>query len=207
MTYTVWPAAKDDLSLVMGLLHRRVQWLRDQGSDQWSTYERWEPEMVESIAENRTLVLRLADTYEPVGTLTISREADPDFWTIEEQDTPALYLSKLATNPDYAGRDLGRLMLDYALYRAIAERLTELRMDVWRTATKLHQYYESQGWSHVRTVEKPGRWSGTLFARRIQIPAVNTPPSGLEVRPPTGTIDQIYIDPSSYPDGVRHFDG
>jgi GNAT superfamily N-acetyltransferase len=207
MTYTIWPARKDDLSLVMGLLHRRVEWLRDQGSDQWSTYQRWEPEMVESIAEGRTLVLRVADTYEPVGTLTFSHEADPDFWTLEEQEVPALYLSKLATNPDYAGCGLGRLMLDYALYLAIAERLAEVRMDVWRTAKKLHQYYESQGWSHDRTVDKPGRWSGALFTRRIEIPAVNAPPSGLEVRPPSGTIDQVYVDPGSYPDGVRHFDG
>jgi ribosomal protein S18 acetylase RimI-like enzyme len=207
MTYTIWPARPADLALVMELLHRRVEWLEDRGSDQWSTYQRWEPEMVDSIAEHRTLLLRRADTYEAVGTLTVSTEADPDFWTADEQQVPALYLSKLATRPDYAGRGLGRLMLNYAMYLAAADRLSEVRMDVWKTATELHRYYETEGWAHVRTVEQPGRWSGALFTRHVEVPKVNMPPSELEVRPPTGTMDQIYINPESYPNGVMHFDG
>lgn len=182
MKYTIWAAHNNELSIVMDLLCERVNWLRDQGSDQWSTYERWEPEMVQSIRAGRTFILRDSDTT-PVGTITTSLTGDADFWTKDELATPALYLAKLATRTDRAGRGLGDLMIDFAMFTARTKRLHELRIDVWRTAENLHRYYSDRGWNYLRTVEKPERFSGTLFSKPVEIPLVNTPPSDLEVRP------------------------
>lgn len=195
--HTIWPAQMAELPIVMQLLTDRVNWLRRNGSDQWSTFQRWEPEMIQSIKERRTLLLREQDST-PVGTLTMSHEGDPDFWSPSELKTPALYLSKLATRPDRAGQGLGRLMLDYALYQARAERLTEMRIDVWRTADELHKYYVDQGWTYLRTVEAPSRFSGTLLVMPVDVPKINQPPTGLEVRPPGGAVTPSPEEPSRH---------
>jgi GNAT superfamily N-acetyltransferase len=164
--------------------------------------------MVQSIAAKQTLLLRDANSFEPLGTITFSTEGDPDFWTEEERAVPSLYLAKLATRTDSAGQGLGRLMLDYALYYAVAQRLKEVRMDVWKTATNLHEYYRMQGWTYLRTVEKPGRFSGALFTRHVEPPKVNLPPRGLQVSPPAGTLGEYaYRELEVYGNSVLHFDG
>ncbi|MFD2813286.1 GNAT family N-acetyltransferase [Prauserella oleivorans] len=186
MSYTIWNAGELDLDAVMRLLHDRVEWLRNRGSDQWSTYSRWRPEMKASIARRETWLMRDGSTNEPVGTITMSTEGDPEFWTTAERQQPALYLAKLATSVQCRGQNLGRLLLDFSLYHAAATGRHEVRMDVWRTATDLHAYYVRQGWRHIRTVELPHRYSGALFSRRVVPPVINTPPAGLEVRPAGG---------------------
>ena len=47
-----------------------------------------------------------------MGTVTLSAEADPDFWTAAESRQPALYVSKLAISRTDAGTGLGALLLD-----------------------------------------------------------------------------------------------
>lgn len=194
MTHTIWTASPSELATVMDLLNARVAWLRERGSDQWSTYERWEPEMAESIDEHRTWLLRDRRN-EPVGTITLSTEGDPDFWTVDERHVPALYPAKLATRLDVRGQHLGRLLLDFARYMAVAQRLQEVRLDVWKTSAELHRYYEREGWKYLRTVEKPGRFSGALFTRHVvPPPLVNMPPC--EIRPPGGGASEHFtVDP------------
>ncbi len=187
-SYTIWTATQAELDTVMRLLHDRVRWLREKGSDQWSTYQRWRPEMEASIRRHETWLLRDDRTYEPVGTITLSSKGDPEFWSEQERAIPALYLAKLATSPERSGQGLGRLLLDVSLYLAVAHSYKEARMDVWRTATKLHEYYRQQGWEHVRTVELPHRHSGALFTRRVVAPTVNLPPRGVELRPAGGGL-------------------
>jgi len=184
--YTMWCARPQthDIDVVMDLLHARVSWLRKQGSDQWSTWQRWRPEIEQAIAEHRVWILYETATSTPLGTLTVYDEGDADFWSERERHVPALYLAKLATHPDRAGQDLGRLMLEFAMYLARTKQRTEVRLDVWRTSTQLHRYYQQQGWTHLRTVETPERHSGALFSRTVE-QRHQMPPNGLQVRPTT----------------------
>lgn len=208
MSYLVWQARPADLGTVMQLLNARVTWLREQGSEQWSTYRRWRPEMAEAISRGETFLLYDADSLQAIGTITMTEEADTDFWSEEERKVPSLYLAKLATVPERAGEGLGRILLEYALYRAVAKQLDEVRMDVWRTSTRLHEYYVDQGWTLLRTVVRPGRFSGTLFSRKVVAPKVNMPPSGVEERPPGKAMPRFeQLDSLQDPTGRTFFDG
>jgi hypothetical protein len=42
-----------------------------------------------------------------------------------------------------------------------------MRMNVWSTNGRLHDYYRALGFKHVRTVDIPGRMSGALFEREL----------------------------------------
>ncbi|MEU1682644.1 hypothetical protein ABZ422_26640 [Micromonospora zamorensis] len=65
-----------------------------------------------------------------------------------------------------SGANLGDEMLNWAGGRAYEAGLTRLRLDAWTTNTRLHAYYQGQGFRHVRTVET--RVSGTCLERPAQ---------------------------------------
>ena len=151
------------MDTVLNLLEARVGWLRERGSDQWSTWLTWPAKMPESIDHGE--VLLLLDGSAAVATITVSPEGDPDFWTPDELAEPALYVSKLATRLDYAGKELGKLLLDWTVDHAYRTGRRFVRLDVWRSATHLHDYYIKRAWHYVRTVYAAHRHSGTLFKR------------------------------------------
>jgi len=179
----IWPASQADVDDVLGLLLARAQWLAALGSDQWHNFEEKRDHLEQQVLDGRTWIMRDDDTGKPLGTIRFT-DPDPDFWTADEQQVPALYLAKLATDPNEAGRGLGRLLLDFAMYQAVASQtVREVRFDVWRTADRLQRYYLDQGWTRVRTVVKPGRFSGALFTRAVPRLTINTPPPGLIIAP------------------------
>lgn len=163
--YVMHRASPADLAEVMTLLDERIRWLRGRGSDQWNTGRDFEAKIVNSIDRRDTWLLRDDDAF--IGTLTLTSEGDPDFWTPEEQSDPALYLGKMASAVRRRGEGLGRLMLLWARDWAARSGFDSLRWDVWRTNDRLQRYYRSIGGRHIRTVHAAHRWSGALF----QIPA------------------------------------
>ncbi|HEY3481305.1 MAG TPA: GNAT family N-acetyltransferase [Streptomyces sp.] len=190
MSLTIWLAGREDCPAVLDLLLGRAAWLRNRGSDQWHNFDEKQDKLEQVVAAGRTWLMRDGDDGTPLGTITFT-DADPEFWTPEEQRTPALYLAKLATDPKVAGRGLGRTLLQFAMYMANADStIEEVRFDVWKTAYDLHRYYEREGWTYVRTVDLPHRFSGVLFSREVVRPSVNQPPAGLELRPftPAGRL-------------------
>lgn len=146
----------------MALLEQTVSWLRDHGSDQWSTWRSW-PEKLRTTARNGETWL-LLDGATLVGTITVEiGHGDPEFWAATEQ-RDAAFLSKLAIRRDYAGQELGHMLLNWARGYAYRQGMRWARLDAWRSNQRLHDYYRQLGWTYVRTVELPHRRSGTLFA-------------------------------------------
>ncbi|GLZ43526.1 GNAT family N-acetyltransferase [Actinokineospora sp. NBRC 105648] len=162
LPYQIRPAAPEDLADVMFLLDTRASWLADRGLDQWSTARGWRSKVLSGIHKGEVWILR--DREFPAGTITLSREGDSDFWSPEELEENVIYLSKLATSPDYAGRGLGTSILTWARNYAARIPVDELRLDAWRNNYDLHRFYLDRGWRHVRTVVVPGRHSGALFS-------------------------------------------
>jgi hypothetical protein len=162
--YRLRRASGADAELVWALLREAADWLRDRGSDQWSNWTTWEGpngKVTRALAAGATWLLY--DGEHPVGTVTLQREGDPDFWTDEELREPAYYLSKLVICRAYAGRGLGALLLEWSRDRANREGVRWVRFDAWRSNPGLREYYLSQGWAYVRDVDHPGRSSGALF--------------------------------------------
>jgi GNAT superfamily N-acetyltransferase len=181
-------AKASDVPAVMDLLLSRATWLRSKGSDQWANFADKQDKLEHLVSTGRTWIMRDDATARPLGTITYV-DPDPDFWTPEDRQVPAKYLAKLATDPESAGQGLGRLLLDFAKYQAVADGETrEIRFDVWKTAADLQQYYLDQGWTYLRTVEKAGRFSGALFSYAVVPPQVNVLPNGLIIGQPSACL-------------------
>lgn len=159
--FVVRQALPNDLDTVMALLRERIEWLRARGSDQWSTWETWRAKIEPAVEEGN--VWLLFDGTGPVGTITVEFRGDRDFWTPDECAEPAAYLSKLAVRLDHAGHELGVLLTDWASDYAYRRGCKFVRLDAWKTNNELHAYYANRGWKFLRTVDTPGRNSGSLF--------------------------------------------
>lgn len=161
--YEIRRAAPKDLNQTLDIVFQRIEWLREGGSDQWSTRSNWQEVFEEAIYGQRVW-LAVDGLWRVAGTVTVDSTPDLDFWSAA-RDGRSLYLSKMATSLADRGMGLGGVLLDWANNYAAQKGFPSTRIDVWRTATRLHEYYQRHGFQHARTVDVTGRYSGALFER------------------------------------------
>lgn len=165
---TIQTATARDLPDVLMLLNEAASWLASQGIDQWETgFD--EARITPMIQRGEVYLVR--EDARAVATVTLTSDAEPEFWTPQEQGEPALYIAKLATARRHAGQGLGALLLRWSIDLAARRGMAWARLDAWRTNPDLHAFYRRAGWTHLRTVELEHRRSGALF----QHPAVAYP--------------------------------
>ncbi len=162
------PATETDLEPLVALYQSVRDWLTDQGTDQWSTYSKaqFRERLARSISENCCYVALDGDQL--LGTITVDTFADPDFWNVHDQTEDALYVHRMIVDRKAAGKDIGGLLLDYAVNLAAAKEKRWLRLDAWRTNTKLHAYYVNRGFAMVRVISLKHRGSGALFQQLVR---------------------------------------
>jgi GNAT superfamily N-acetyltransferase len=130
---------------VYGLLSAARKWHLATAREVWPAIE---PEAVSTdIDAGRVFVFSKDE--ECLATVTIT-DADPLIW--DDVEVPAFYLHKLASKRDRAGEGIGSFVLNWAKRHALEHRKQFLRLDTWATNLRLKNYYESQGFAHVRTV-------------------------------------------------------
>lgn len=159
------PAEVADVADLMALRIEAEEWLAAAGVDQWRNpatrgpaLDKWRTD----IAEGRTYVVEDAGAI--VATVTLARP-DLDFWRPEDDLDAALYVAKLITSRAVAGQNVGGLLIDWVAARAREQGRPYVRLDVWRTNTRLQRYYEREGFRHVRTEAPTHRMSGWLGQR------------------------------------------
>jgi GNAT superfamily N-acetyltransferase len=159
---TIGRAYPHDLDDVLGILNSAAGQLHSRGLDQWSTG--FTAERIGPYIACAEMWLLRDETGRAVATVRGTSDADPDFWTPEESRELAMYVSKLARAP-HAAPGIGTMLLRWLTDHAASLGYAWIRLDAWRTNPGLHHYYADRGWTHVRTVNAPGRRSGALFQR------------------------------------------
>ena len=137
-------ANRGDTDSVMQLLSDARRWHIDQEVDVWSEFDR-------ALIERDVLAGRVylaMDGASACGTVTLV-EADPLVWGPDEKGD-ALYIHKLASSRAPCGRGIGAGLIQWARTVARQRRRKWLRLDTWNTNRKMREYYEKQGFRHVR---------------------------------------------------------
>jgi GNAT superfamily N-acetyltransferase len=142
-------ATPADLDRLLSFRKEAASWLSALGSDQWSR-----PYPADRLLAtiNAGTVFMLRDGEHTAATITLTAEAEDGLWSEAELGEPSMFVNKLTVTRDYAGRNLGGRLLDWASDRAYRASAKWLRLDAWTTNTGLQQYYLEQGFEHVRTV-------------------------------------------------------
>lgn len=163
---TIHTASADDLDDILRLLNEASAWLKSRGLKQWG--RGFGPDKIGPMVDRREVyIVREGDR--PVATGATTRDGDTDFWTPAELGQPSAYLNKVAIDRAYAGQGIGALLIRWLVDHAARGGAEHVRLDVWRTNTKLHAYYEFHGWTYLRTVFQEHRRSGALFQRPAEV--------------------------------------
>ncbi|MFG2480991.1 GNAT family N-acetyltransferase [Streptomyces fagopyri] len=163
-------AGLDDLPRLIQFRTNAAAWLRTQGSDQWA-----EPFPAEHIANsikaNTVYLLRTSEQADAAATITLDEDSDDLLWLPRELQEPALFVHKLTVDRRYTGLNLGTELLNWASTKAAHQGKQWVRLDAWTTNRHLQQYYERQGFQHVRTVHDPLVGGSGWVAQRRAAPA------------------------------------
>jgi GNAT superfamily N-acetyltransferase len=169
-TFTTRLATVSRQPIVIGLIDDASAWLRGKGTDQWAMP--WpdrrgrDGRVRRGLELGETWIVWDGDT--PAATMTICQHANSDVWP-ERDEGDAVYVHRLVVSRAYAGRELGGLMIDWAVQRELRTRHVEwVRVDVWTTNFGLHDYYERQGFIRCGNCPDPRYPSGALFQKAAE---------------------------------------
>jgi GNAT superfamily N-acetyltransferase len=167
-----------DADVVRGLAREATKWLQGKNTDQWATPwpdpQRKDERLQEDLAAGRTWIVWDDDI--GVGTVTINTQVPVDYeqnhvWPDNRQTETALYVRRMIVRRSHAGLGLGAGLLDWATDVAKRELSTTLlRIDVWTTNHRLHDYYRHQGFTLCEFRDPaalPDYPARALFERRI----------------------------------------
>ncbi|HEY9332721.1 MAG TPA: GNAT family N-acetyltransferase [Streptomyces sp.] len=150
-------AVPGDLDQLLAFREEAASWISELGSDQWS---RPYPADRLLLTIEAGTVFMLRDGSRTAGTITLTPEAEEGLWTPEELEKASIFVNKLTVSRDYAGKDLGGRLLDWAGDRAYQSSAKWLRLDAWTNNAALQRYYLQHGFEHVRTVREGGAING-----------------------------------------------
>ncbi|MET9136700.1 GNAT family N-acetyltransferase [Streptomyces parvulus] len=150
-------AVPEDLARLLAFREEAASWLSELGTDQWS--RPYPADRLLATIEAGT-VFMLRDGESTVGTITLTPDAEPGLWSEDELSEPSIFVNKLTVSREYAGRNVGGQVLDWAGDRAYRAGAKWLRLDAWTTNEALQRYYVRQGFAHVRTVREGNAVNG-----------------------------------------------
>ncbi|MFF4574106.1 GNAT family N-acetyltransferase [Streptomyces sp. NPDC001410] len=159
---TIRPADRNEADAIASMWAEAGRWLKSKMIDQWQ-YPANQEKLSRDIEQGHAYVMTNGSEY--LGTITVDGFADPEFWLPGDLPDSALYAHRIIVRPNVSGSSLGVSMLDWASQKAAKLGKSWLRVDAWKTNSDLGRYYESQGFTHVRTVDLPHRRSGALYQR------------------------------------------
>lgn len=158
----------DDLDTIVTWRQQAATWLAATGSDQWSSAglddDTFRRRVTQSIAAGETW-MAVGDDGSPLGTIALDQWADEGLWSADTLQK-SLVIHRMIIDRAMVGHQIGQAMLDHADRHAAAQGMSWLILDAWTTNTRLHQYYQDNGFEHVGT--RPEYPSGALFQRPVR---------------------------------------
>lgn len=111
--------------------------------NQWPEFER---QLIEKeILENRQFKILIEDRIACVWAITFS---DPEIWEQKNND-PAIYIHRIATNPEFRGNNFVAIIVDWARKYAKSHNKEYIRLDTCGHNTNLINHYKKAGFDFL----------------------------------------------------------
>ncbi|GAA1320590.1 GNAT family N-acetyltransferase [Leucobacter albus] len=167
-TAAIRRATPNDATAVLALFDAAIAWFTEignteqWGSEPWSTQERQVARIAEACDSPDSWV-HITERGEVNGFLVLG-DAMP---YVPAPEQPELYVRVLIASRAPHARGVGRRLMAFADDRALADGVTELRVDCYRGGSgALVRYYESCGYERT-SVFDDGGWPGQVLARSL----------------------------------------
>ncbi len=156
------PARQDDVPTVLEILTEASEWQLARGfSNPWPLPFPEGP--YRDAVDRGELIVAEAPSGDVVATMILQWEDRP-IWG--ERPADAGYVHKLAVRRNFAGRDTGGTLLEWAADRTRERARRWLRLDTLTARPRLHRYYEEHGFRRVGETLR-GDVPLTLFERDL----------------------------------------
>jgi GNAT superfamily N-acetyltransferase len=147
--YALKRANLGDLNKVLGLLVNAAVWLKTKGTTQWDYYirnlEGNTQEVLDSIENGATYILLQGEV--PVASITLEdkpNEWDRDIWGKDAEHESVVYLHRLVVHRDYAGKNVGTSILEWAEEYVKTSGKSLIRFDCLASNEGLNNYYQKR---------------------------------------------------------------
>ena len=155
-----------DRDLVIDMMEESCLWLQSRGQEHWTPgMLRDKPWLVgDRIQEGTVYLLHVDESV--AGTITLQPD-DEEIWG--EQPPIGVYVLGLTTARAFAGRRLGRWMLDWAAEQCRLAGRPLLRLDCTAKNKKLCRYYEAAGFHFIGTTAAGPEDVRALFQKTVAV--------------------------------------
>lgn len=155
---------KEDIDVIFELYEAAIAFQKQVGTNSWKGFERV---MIEQeIAEKRHFVIKDENQITATFVLTYN---DPIIWKEADKDS-ALYIHRIATNPNFRGRSYVQKIVNWVIEYARKTEKDFVRLDTTSGNERLNQYYIKCGFTykginHIEwTKELPEHYKEGSFA-------------------------------------------
>jgi GNAT superfamily N-acetyltransferase len=133
-----------DMDLIFHLFESAVAYQQKNNYELWPRFSR---ELIQAeMDEKRHWKIMEGENMAGIFSVMYS---DPVIWGYERDREPSVYLHRIATNPDFKGKCMMRLIKDWALEHARQNGKKYVRMDTWGHNENLRAYYVSCGFNYI----------------------------------------------------------
>jgi GNAT superfamily N-acetyltransferase len=164
MEFQIQNTLKQDIPAIFTLYDEAIAYQKLVGNNHWMGFD---PALItREIEEQRHYKIVAGGQIAATFCITLS---DPLIW-IDSDETPAIYIHRIATGLAYRGNNLLKNIIDWAREFARANQLVYIRMDTGAGNDRLINYYVNKGFTHIGntsinyTTDLPAHYSGGTFA-------------------------------------------
>ncbi|MEH7348082.1 GNAT family N-acetyltransferase [Gottfriedia acidiceleris] len=153
------PIQKKDKKSILNLYKIVTKHLRSNHNEQWDLF--YPNVMVIRSDITNQNIYGIIDNHVVIGAVVLDESQSKKYEQIDWDDkngTPVC-IHRLAVRPDYQGRGIGKLLLEYVEQLAIQRGYTSIRLDVYSTNNEAVGLYTKYGYVNKGTIEYPLRKS------------------------------------------------
>jgi predicted GNAT family N-acyltransferase len=133
----------NDLDFIFSLYRYATAYQKERNSAVWPEFD---PELIKTeIAEKRQWKMTEDGNIVCIWATTFD---DPLIWE-EKNDDPAIYIHRIATNPDHRGNNLVQKIVDWSREYAAAHQKKYVRLDTVGKNEKLIEHYTNSGFTYL----------------------------------------------------------
>jgi ribosomal protein S18 acetylase RimI-like enzyme len=154
----------NDLELIFSFFGSAIEYQKKNGFELWPQFSR---EMIEKeIAGKRHW--KIMDDEKVLCVFSVMYN-DPVIWMEKDKD-PAVYLHRIAVNPEFKGKGMVSIIKEWAIGHAKEKHKKYLRMDTWGHNETIRNYYIKCGFNYIgqqyltRTEGSPEHYGGSVLS-------------------------------------------
>jgi ribosomal protein S18 acetylase RimI-like enzyme len=154
---------KDDLPFIYELFEYSIQYQEKSNVPVWKHYDKGA--IVRDIENGNQYKIIVDGVAAIVFSVAYS---DKIIWR-ERDKEDAIYLHRIVVNPEFKGRKLFGLILDWSINHIKEKGLQYVRMDTWGDNPKIIDYYKTFGFEFIEYFTTPDTEELPVHNRKLKL--------------------------------------